>query len=307
MNKYLKASNLIYICASLGIHSIFFKKEKRTNNKNLGHIKNFIKLKNIIFLTSCEVTPDTKEEEKKKNYDRYHNELFKNKTNQNNIHIANNEVVNYLDELYKENKNENIITKVDEEEVNFNSSSILSSFVDDNKNLKHINDNDKCINDKYDSDKCINDQYDSDQYDSDQYDSDQYDSDQYDSDQYDSDKCINDQYIESERVEENIKLSEDIINIIENILNKYNVVLFMKGTALNPYCKYSKQAIHILKLNKVKEIHTVNILDNQQLRNALKIYSNWPTFPQLYVNQKFVGGIDKLQELHDQNKFKDII
>ncbi|KYO01252.1 Cg6 protein [Plasmodium gaboni] len=287
MNKYLKASNLIYICASLGIHSIFFKKEKRTNNKNLGHIKNFIKLKNIIFLTSCEVTPDPKEEEKKKNYDRYHNELFKNKTNQNNIHIANNEVVNYLDELYKENKNENIITKGDEEEVNFNSSSILSSFVDDNKNVNHKNDNDKCINDKYDSDKCINDQY--------------------VNDQYDSDKCINDQYIESERVEENIKLSEDIINIIENILNKYNVVLFMKGTALNPYCKYSKQAIHILKLNKVKEIHTVNILDNQQLRNALKIYSNWPTFPQLYVNQKFVGGIDKLQELHDQNKFKDII
>ncbi|SOV21892.1 Cg6 protein [Plasmodium sp. DRC-Itaito] len=287
MNKYLKASNLIYICASLGIHSIFFKKEKRTNNKNLGHIKNFIKLKNIIFLTSCEVTPDPKEEEKKKNYDRYHNEIFKNKTNQNNIHIANNGVVNYLDELYKENKNENIITKGDEEEVNFNSSSILSSFVDDNKNVKHKNDNDKCINDKYDSDKCINDQY--------------------VNDQYDSDKCINDQYIESERVEENIKLSEDIINIIENILNKYNVVLFMKGTALNPYCKYSKQAIHILKLNKVKEIHTVNILDNQQLRNALKIYSNWPTFPQLYVNQKFVGGIDKLQELHDQNKFKDII
>ncbi|SOV12939.1 Cg6 protein [Plasmodium sp. gorilla clade G2] len=281
MNKYLKASNLIYICASLGIHSIFFKKEKRTNNKNLSHIKNFIKLKNIILLTSCEeITPHTKEEEKKKNYNRYHNQLFKNKTNQNNIHIANNEVVNYLDELYKENKNENVITKGDEEEVNFNSSSILSSFVDDNKNVKHKND--KCINDKY-----IN-----------------Y---QYINDQYDSDKCINDQYIESERVEENIKLSEDIINIIENILNKYNVVLFMKGTALNPYCKYSKQAIHILKLNKVKEIHTVNILDNQQLRNALKIYSNWPTFPQLYVNQKFVGGIDKLQELHDQNKFKDII
>ncbi|SOV75071.1 Cg6 protein [Plasmodium sp. gorilla clade G3] len=272
MNKYIRASNLIYICAPLGIHSIFFKKEKSPANKNSCHIKDFIKLKNIILLTSCEVTQDSKEEEEKKNYDRYHNELFNNKINQNNVHIDNNELVNYFDELYKEGKNENIITKGDKEKVEFNSSNILISFIKEDKHVKDKNVNDKCVKDQYVNDKCVKDQYD-----------------------------------ESERVEENIKLSEDIINIIENILNTYNVVLFMKGTALNPYCKYSKQAIHILKLNKVKEIHTVNILDNQQLRNALKIYSKWPTFPQLYVNQKFIGGIDKLQELHDQNKFKDII
>ncbi|SPJ09584.1 Cg6 protein [Plasmodium sp. DRC-Itaito] len=259
MNKYIRTSNLIYICASLGIHSIFFKKEKSPDNKNLRHIKDFINLKNIIFLTSCEVTEDPKEEGREKNYDRYHNQLINKQINENNVHIDNNEFVHYFDELYKEGKNENIITKGDEKEVHCNSSKILLSFVEENENE---NENDKCIKDQYD---------------------------------------------ESERLEENIKLSEDLVNIIENILNKYNVVLFMKGTALNPYCKYSKQAIHILKLNKVKEIHTVNILDNQQLRNALKIYSKWPTFPQLYVNQKFIGGIDKLKELHDQNKFKDII
>lgn len=267
MNKYIRAPNLIYICASLGIHSILFKKQKSPDNKNSYHIKDFIKLKNIIFLTSCEVTQDPKEGGGKKNYDRYHNELFNNKINQNKVHIDNNELVNYFDELYEQSKNENIITKGEEEEVEFNSSNVLLPFVEEHEHVKDKNDNDKCI--KY---------------------------------EYVNDKCIKDEHGEFERVEENIKLSEDIINIIENILKKYNVVLFMKGTALNPYCKYSKQAIHILKLNKVKQIHTVNILDNQELRNALKIYSNWPTFPQLYVNQKFIGGIDKLQELHDQNK-----
>lgn len=103
------------------------------------------------------------------------------------------------------------------------------------------------------------------------------------------------------------ELTEDVINFIESIIKKHKIVLFMKGTALNPFCKYSKQAIHILKLNKVKEIRTVNILDDEQLRKSLKIYSEWPTFPQLYVNGKFVGGIDKLQELHDGKKLKGIL
>ncbi|EDL43732.1 glutaredoxin domain containing protein [Plasmodium vivax] len=103
------------------------------------------------------------------------------------------------------------------------------------------------------------------------------------------------------------ELTEEVINFIESIIKKHKIVLFMKGTALNPFCKYSKQAIHILKLNKVKEIRTVNILDDQQLRRSLKIYSEWPTFPQLYVNGKFVGGIDKLQELHDGKKLKGVL
>ncbi|GAB64430.1 glutaredoxin domain containing protein, partial [Plasmodium cynomolgi strain B] len=109
---------------------------------------------------------------------------------------------------------------------------------------------------------------------------------------------------ESETQEE---LTEEVINFIESIIKKHKIVLFMKGTALNPFCKYSKQAIHILKLNKVKEIRTVNILDDEQLRRSLKIYSEWPTFPQLYVNGKFVGGIDKLQELHDGKKLKGVL
>ncbi|ANQ05842.1 Uncharacterized protein PCOAH_00000870 [Plasmodium coatneyi] len=107
--------------------------------------------------------------------------------------------------------------------------------------------------------------------------------------------------------ETQVELTEEVINFIESIIKKHKIVLFMKGTALNPFCKYSKQAIHILKLNKVKEIRTVNILDDEQLRRSLKIYSEWPTFPQLYVNGKFVGGIDKVQELHDGKKLKGIL
>ncbi|GAW78928.1 glutaredoxin-like protein [Plasmodium gonderi] len=107
--------------------------------------------------------------------------------------------------------------------------------------------------------------------------------------------------------EKKAELTEDAFNFIESIIKKHKIVLFMKGTALNPFCKYSKQAIHILKLNKVKEIRTVNVLENEQLRSSLKNYSQWPTFPQLYVNGNFVGGIDKLQELHDNKKLKDIL
>ncbi|SBS79886.1 glutaredoxin-like protein [Plasmodium ovale curtisi] len=112
---------------------------------------------------------------------------------------------------------------------------------------------------------------------------------------------------EEEEKKPKVELTEEIVYLIENILKKHKLVLFMKGTALNPFCKYSRQAIHILKLNKVKEIYTVNILDNEQLRNSLKIYSDWPTFPQLYVQGKFIGGIDKVQELHDNNKLKELL
>ncbi|EUD66649.1 hypothetical protein C922_02970 [Plasmodium inui San Antonio 1] len=120
----------------------------------------------------------------------------------------------------------------------------------------------------------------------------------------DEDQPCSDTPSESETQAE---LTEEVINFIESIIKKHKIVLFMKGTALNPFCKYSKQAIHILKLNKVKEIRTVNILDDHQLRRSLKIYSEWPTFPQLYVNGKFVGGIDKMQELHDGKKLKGLL
>ncbi|CDU19395.1 uncharacterized protein PY17X_1222900 [Plasmodium yoelii] len=121
---------------------------------------------------------------------------------------------------------------------------------------------------------------------------------------------MNNNEIDCKNMEEkeiNNELSQDIINLIENILKKHKLVLFMKGTALNPFCKYSKLAINILKLNKAKEIYTVNILNDDMLKQSLKIYSNWPTFPQLYINGKFVGGIDKIQELHDNKKLEEML
>lgn len=102
-------------------------------------------------------------------------------------------------------------------------------------------------------------------------------------------------------------LSKEMKKKIEDILNKYTVVLFMKGTALNPFCKYSKEAIHILKLNRVKEIHTVNVLSDMELKKCLKFYSKWSTFPQLYVYGKFIGGIDKIKELHEKKQLKQIL
>lgn len=120
--------------------------------------------------------------------------------------------------------------------------------------------------------------------------------------------CVLDtEEVEKEEIIMPDELNDEMKNKIESILNKYTVVLFMKGTALNPFCKYSKEALYILKLNRVKEIHTVDVLNDLQLRRCLKLYSNWPTFPQLYVHGKFIGGIDKVKELHENKQLEQIL
>lgn len=109
------------------------------------------------------------------------------------------------------------------------------------------------------------------------------------------------------QIEKEDTLDEEMKKFIEDILKKHKIVIFMKGTALSPYCKYSKRMIHILKLNRAKEIHTVNIMGNEELKKSMKVYSQWSTFPQLYINKKFIGGIDKVQDLHNTNELKELL
>src|SRR5580700_8666967 len=98
-------------------------------------------------------------------------------------------------------------------------------------------------------------------------------------------------------------MSEDIRSRIEGLLKSHKVMLFMKGTRQFPACGFSNTVVQILKKEGVP-FETFNILADAEVRQGLKEYSNWPTFPQLYVDGKFVGGCDIVTEMHQSGELK---
>jgi monothiol glutaredoxin len=85
------------------------------------------------------------------------------------------------------------------------------------------------------------------------------------------------------------------------------VVLFMKGTAQFPQCGFSGRAIQILQACGVKNLVTVNVLEDDEVRQAIKDFSAWPTIPQLYVNGEFVGGADIMTEMYQAGELQKVI
>lgn len=81
----------------------------------------------------------------------------------------------------------------------------------------------------------------------------------------------------------------------------------MKGTVEAPQCGYSNTVVRILKGLGVKSIKGVNILNDPILRDQVKVYSNWPTYPQLYVKGKFVGGCDIVKEMENSGDLKNLL
>ena len=103
---------------------------------------------------------------------------------------------------------------------------------------------------------------------------------------------------------------EDILkNEITNLISQSKVVLFMKGTPTFPQCGFSSRAVAILKANGVEkeQLLTVNVLENENIRQGIKEYSNWPTIPQVYVNGEFIGGSDILYEMHENGELKKLL
>ena len=84
------------------------------------------------------------------------------------------------------------------------------------------------------------------------------------------------------------------------------MVLFMKGTQSFPMCGFSARATNILQDLGVK-FHDVNVLDDEQIREGIKAYGNWPTIPQLYVNKKLVGGSDIMMEMYQSGELQDLL
>ncbi len=85
---------------------------------------------------------------------------------------------------------------------------------------------------------------------------------------------------------------------IENLVKKNEVVLFMKGTRLFPQCGFSATVVEVLKRLNVS-FHDVNVLSDPELREGIKVFSSWPTIPQLYVKGEFIGGCDIVVDLFE--------
>jgi monothiol glutaredoxin len=99
----------------------------------------------------------------------------------------------------------------------------------------------------------------------------------------------------------------DVKEFIQKTVAEHPVVLFMKGTAQFPQCGFSGRAIQLLKACDVKNVVTVNVLDDDGIRQGIKDFSNWPTIPQLYVGGEFVGGSDIMGEMYESGELKKVL
>ena len=96
---------------------------------------------------------------------------------------------------------------------------------------------------------------------------------------------------------------------IDELVKNNEITLFMKGNASFPMCGFSGRAIQILKACGVdaKQITTVNVLDDAEIRQGIKEYSNWPTIPQLYVKGEFIGGSDIMMEMYESGELLQVL
>ncbi|MBI4237811.1 MAG: Grx4 family monothiol glutaredoxin [Deltaproteobacteria bacterium] len=93
---------------------------------------------------------------------------------------------------------------------------------------------------------------------------------------------------------------------IDTLLAQHKVVVFMKGAQTMPQCGFSARVVQIFNTLGVA-FHDVDILANEQIRTEMKTYSNWPTFPQVYINGEFVGGCDIVTEMYEKGELQPLV
>ncbi|WP_421881245.1 Grx4 family monothiol glutaredoxin [Methylibium sp.] len=101
--------------------------------------------------------------------------------------------------------------------------------------------------------------------------------------------------------------TSDVQQRIDQLVKSHRVVLFMKGSAQFPMCGFSGRAVQILKACGVTDLATVNVLEDDGIRQGIKDYANWPTIPQLYVNGEFVGGSDIMAEMFQSGELQPLL
>ena len=101
----------------------------------------------------------------------------------------------------------------------------------------------------------------------------------------------------------------DVHSQIDQLVKSHDIVLFMKGSASFPMCGFSGRAVQILKACGVdpKTLKTVNVLEDDGIRQGIKDYSQWPTIPQLYVRGEFIGGSDIMMEMYQSGELAEVI
>lgn len=99
----------------------------------------------------------------------------------------------------------------------------------------------------------------------------------------------------------------DVQEFIRNVVTDHPVVLFMKGTGQFPQCGFSGKAIQVLKEAGVKQLVTINVLEDEEVRQGVKTFSNWPTIPQLFINGEFIGGTDIMADMLASGELQQLI
>ena len=95
-------------------------------------------------------------------------------------------------------------------------------------------------------------------------------------------------------------------NLIQSHIDNNEVCLFMKGTPDAPQCGFSMAVTNMLKLLEVN-FQSVNVLEDQNIREGIKIFSDWPTIPQLYIKKEFIGGCDIIKEMYESGELKKVL
>ena len=100
-------------------------------------------------------------------------------------------------------------------------------------------------------------------------------------------------------------MNENIKKKITELIEKNDVCLFMKGTPEVPQCGFSSAVSNMLKHLEVN-FKGINVLENQEIRESIKVYSDWPTIPQLYIKSEFIGGCDIVKEMHESGELSEL-
>lgn len=99
----------------------------------------------------------------------------------------------------------------------------------------------------------------------------------------------------------------DVQQRIDELVKGNRVMLFMKGTAQFPMCGFSGRAIQVLKASGANDIKTFNVLEDEEVRQGIKDFSQWPTVPQLYIKGEFIGGADIMTEMSQSGELKTLL
>ena len=101
-------------------------------------------------------------------------------------------------------------------------------------------------------------------------------------------------------------MDDQIKTLIQNYIDNNEVCLFMKGTPDEPQCGFSMTVSNMLKILEVN-FKGINVLEDQSLRDGIKVFSDWPTIPQLYIKKEFIGGCDIIKEMFENGELKTVL